>query len=268
MRRHTVRMGMAVVCLAILAMLAAACGTSSNAAIRTTSASQKVSGTVVVFAAASLKDAFDQIGKQFEQANPGVSVKFNYAGSSSLATQIKQAAPADVFASADTTNMDTVTNDNLASGSPQEFARNNLEIMVAAGNPKHIKSVAGLANSDVKVAVCASDVPCGKYTQEVFSKAGVTVHPVSEETSVSSVVTKVTLGEADAGVVYTTDVKAAGDKAAGVAIPANQNVTAEYPIVALKDAPNSDGANAFIDYVMSSAGQKVLESFGFLPAGK
>jgi molybdate transport system substrate-binding protein len=268
MRRHTARMGMAVVCLAILAMLAAACGTSSNAAIRTTSASQKVSGTVVVFAAASLKDAFDQIGKQFEQANPGVSVKFNYAGSSSLATQIKQAAPADVFASADTTNMDTVTNDNLASGSPQEFARNNLEIMVAAGNPKHIKSVADLANSDVKVAVCASDVPCGKYTQEVFSKAGVTVHPVSEETSVSSVVTKVTLGEADAGVVYTTDVKAAGDKAAGVAIPANQNVTAEYPIVALKDAPNSGGANAFIDYVMSSAGQKVLESFGFLPAGK
>ena len=267
MRSNRARMGVAVICLAMVAMLAAACGTSSSSTARTTSASQKVSGTVVVFAAASLKDAFDQIGKQFEQANPGASVKFNYAGSSSLATQIKQAAPADVFASADTTSMDTVTNDNLASGA-KVFARNNLEIMVAAGNPKHIKSVAGLANSDVKVAVCASDVPCGKYAQEVFSKAGVTVHPVSEETSVSSVVTKVTLGEADAGVVYTTDVKAAGDKAAGVAIPANQNVTAQYPIVTLKDAPNKDGATAFMNYVFGSAGQKVLESFGFLPAGK
>jgi molybdate transport system substrate-binding protein len=268
MRSNRARMGMAIICLAIVAMLAAACGTSSSSTVRTTSASQKVSGTVVVFAAASLKDAFDQIGKQFEQANPGVSVKFNYAGSSSLATQIKQAAPADVFASADTTNMDTVTNDNLASGDAKIFASNNLEIMVAAGNPKHIKSVADLANSDVKVAVCASDVPCGKYTQEVFKKAGVTVNPVSEETSVSSVVTKVTLGEADAGVVYTTDVKAAGDKAAGVAIPADQNVTAQYPIVTLKDAPNKDGASAFMNYVLSSAGQKVLESFGFLPAGK
>jgi molybdate transport system substrate-binding protein len=267
MRNHSARMGVAVICLAIVAMLAAACGTSSSSTVRTTSASQKVSGTVVVFAAASLKDAFDQIGKQFEQANPGVSVKFNYAGSSSLATQIKQAAPADVFASADTTNMDTVTNDNLASD-PKNFASNTLEIMVGAGNPKHIKSVADLANSDVKVAVCASDVPCGKYTQEIFNKASVTVHPVSEETSVSSVVTKVTLGEADAGVVYTTDVKAAGDKAAGVAIPANQNVTAEYPIVALKDAPNKDGATAFINYVLGSAGQKVLQSFGFKPAGK
>jgi molybdate transport system substrate-binding protein len=261
-------MGVATICLAIVGLLAAACGAASSAAVRTTAASQKVSGTVVVFAAASLKDAFDQIGKQFEQANPGVSVKFNYAGSSSLATQIKQAAPADVFASADTTNMDTVTNDNLASGSPKNFASNTLEIMVAAGNPKHIKSVADLANSDVKVVVCASDVPCGAYTQDVFKKAGVTVHPVSEETSVSSVVTKVTLGEADAGVVYTTDVKAAGDKAAGVAIPANQNVTAEYPIVTLKDAPNSGGATAFMNYVLGSDGQKVLKSFGFLPAGK
>jgi molybdate transport system substrate-binding protein len=266
MRNHRARMGVAVICLAIVALLAAACG-SPGIAVRATSASQKVSGTVVVFAAASLKDAFDTIGKQFEQANPGVTVKFNYAGSSSLATQIKQAAPADVFASADTTNMDTVADDNLASGRPQVFARNTLEIMVAAGNPMHIKSVAGLANSDVKVAVCASDVPCGAYTQEVFKKAGVTVHPVSEETSVSSVVTKVTLGEVDAGLVYTTDVKAAGDKAAGVAIPANQNVTAEYPIVALKDAPNKDGAAAFINYVLGSDGQKVLASYGFTPAG-
>jgi molybdate transport system substrate-binding protein len=164
--------------------------------------------------------------------------------------------------------MDTVTNEHLASGSPQVFASNTLEIMAAAGNPKHIKSVADLANPDVKVAVCATDVPCGAYTQEVFKKAGVTVHPVSQETSVSSVVTKVTLGEVDAGVVYTTDVKAAGDKAAGVPIPASQNVTAEYPIARLKDAPNGDGATAFVDYVLGPAGQQVLASYGFSPAGK
>jgi molybdate transport system substrate-binding protein len=260
-------MGVAAVCLAVVALLAAACGSSSTTA-STTAASGKPSGTVVVFAAASLKDAFDAIGKKFEQANPGVTVKFNYAGSSSLATQITQAAPADVFASADTKSMDTVTNERLASGSPQVFARNTLEIMVAAGNPKHIKSVADLANSDVKLAVCAMDVPCGAYTQEVFKKAGVTVHPVSQETSVSSVVTKVTLGEADAGVVYTTDVKAAGEKAAGVPIPASQNVTAEYPIATLKDAPNADGATAFVDYVLGADGQKVLASYGFSPAGK
>ena len=260
-------MGVAAICLAVVALLAAACGSSSTTA-STTAASGKPSGTVVVFAAASLKDAFDAIGKKFEQANPGVTVKFNYAGSSSLATQITQAAPADVFASADTKSMDTVTNEHLASGSPQAFARNTLEIMVAAGNPKHIKSVADLANSDVKVAVCAIDVPCGAYTQEVFKKAGVTVHPVSQETSVSSVVTKVTLGEADAGVVYTTDVKAAGDKAAGVPIPASQNVTAEYPIAPLKDAPNADGAKAFVDYVLGADGQKVLAGYGFSPAGK
>ncbi len=232
------------------------------------SSTAKLTGTVVVFAAASLKDAFDSLGRKFDQDHPGVTMKFNYAGSSSLATQLGQGAPADLFASANTKNMKTVTSDNLTSGTPQVFARNTLEIMVGAGNPKHIKSVADLGSKDIKVAVCAPAVPCGAYSKEVFAKAGVTVHPVSEETSVSSVVTKVSLGEADAGIVYTTDVKAGGDKIAGVPIPASQNVIADYPISKLKDAPNSGGASAFMNYVLSAAGQKVLAGFGFMPPGK
>jgi molybdate transport system substrate-binding protein len=194
-------------------------------------------------------------------------MKFNYAGSSSLATQIKQGAPADVFASADTQSMNTVTSGGGADGSPQTFAKNRMEIIVAPGNPKHITSVADLAKSGVQVVTCASAVPCGIYAQQIFKKAGITVKPVSEETSVSSVVTKVTLGQADAGIVYVTDVKAAGSKAEGVVIPDSQNVLADYPIVMVKGASNSEGASAFIGYVMSPAGQKVLASFGFLPPG-
>jgi len=164
--------------------------------------------------------------------------------------------------------MSLVTSDNLAQGQAKTFARNKLEIMVGPGNPKHIKSVADLANKSVKVAVCAPAVPCGGYSEQVFKKAGVTVTSVSQETSVSGVVTKVSLGEADAGVVYVTDVKEAGHKVAGVPIPADQNVIADYPIVQLKDAPNPGAASAFMNYVLSQAGRNVLTSYGFmLPSG-
>jgi molybdate transport system substrate-binding protein len=247
--------------LAGAALLAAGCGSSGNGG----STASQPKGTVTVFAAASLKDAFDTMGKDFEKAHPGVTVKFNYAGSSSLATQISQDAPADLFASADKKNMNTVSGDHLISGSPEVFVRNKLEMMVGAGNPEHIKSVADLSHKSVKVAVCAPAVPCGNYSREVFQKADVTVHPVSEETSVSGVVTKVTLGEADAGIVYVTDVKAGGKKISGVPIPAHQNVVAQYPIVKLKNAPNPGGATAFMNYVLSSSGQQVLQKFGFLP---
>jgi molybdate transport system substrate-binding protein len=261
-RGSRIRATAAGACLAGVSLLAAGCGTAAA-----TATASKPTGTVVVFAAASLKDAFDEIGTQFEKANPGVSMKFNYAGSSSLATQIKQGAPADVFASADTNSMDTVTSAGGADGTAQTFAKNRMEIIVAPGNPKHITSVADLVKPGVQVVVCASAVPCGRYAQQIFKKANVTVKPVSEETSVSSVVTKITLGQADAGIVYTTDVRAAGSKAEGVKIPDNLNVLADYPIVKVKGAPNGDGASAFIDYVMSPAGQKVLASFGFLPPG-
>lgn len=220
-----------------------------------------------MFAAASLNKAFDKIGQQFEQRHPGVTMKFNYAGSSSLATSIKQGARADVFASANTKNMTAVTKEKLASGTPEVFAKNKLEIMVAKGNPMKITTVRDLSKPAVKVAVCAPAVPCGSYSKDVFDKANVTVKPVSEETSVSGVVTKVSLGEADAGVVYVTDVKAAGGKVTGVPIPANQNVVADYPMVRLKDAQNGAASTAFMKYVDGQQGQQVLASYGFLPPG-
>ena len=220
-----------------------------------------------MFAAASLNAAFDKIGGQFEKAHPGVTVKFNYAGSSSLVTSIKQGAPADVFASANPQNMTAITDEQLASGTPKVFARNQAEIMVEAGNPKKVTSVSDLANPAIKVVLCAPEVPCGSLAMQVFKKAGVTVKPVSQETSVSGVVTKISLGEADAGLVYVTDVKAGGDKIEGAAIPADQNVVVDYPIAELKGAPNATAAAAFIDYVLSPPGQEVLTSFGFISPG-
>src|SRR3984957_13551396 len=183
-----------------------------------TSQPAKLSGTLVVFAATSLTDAFNKIGSQFDQAKPGASVKFYYNGSSSLATQITQAAPADVFASASPTNMKTVTDQNLASTTPKDFASNSGEIMVEAGNPSHINSVANLASSSVKVVACAPEVPCGALATSIFKNADVTVKPVSQEQNVGGVVTKVSLGEADAGIVYVTDVKYNRGKTTGVII--------------------------------------------------
>ena len=261
--------------IAAVAMLLAACSSSSSstppaasstpAAAGSASAAGKVTGTVVVFAATSLREAFDKIGAQFEAANPGVTVKFNYNGSSSLATSITQGAPADVFASAAPSNMKTVTDASLASGTPKDFASNTGEIMVEKGNPKNIKSVSNLANPAIKVVVCAPQVPCGQVATAIFKNAGVTVKPVSEEQNVGGVVTKVTLGEADAGIVYVTDVKANEGKASGVPIPADQNDVTQYPIAELKDAPNASAAAAFISYVLGTAGQQVLASFGFQP---
>jgi molybdate transport system substrate-binding protein len=257
-----------VVCAAVAALVLAACSSSTTTAPSGSSTgSGKVSGTVVVFAATSLTDAFNKIGAQFETAHPGVTVKFNYNGSSSLATSIDQGAPADVFASAAPANMKTVTDAGDAVGTPQIFTRNTGEIMVENGNPKKITSVKDLANPAIKVAVCAPEVPCGAVATAIFKNAGVTVKPVSEETNVGGVVTKVTLGEVDAGIVYVTDVKENESKATGVPIPAAQNDITDYPIVQVKDAPNATGAKAFISYVLGPDGQKVLASFGFLPPG-
>jgi molybdate transport system substrate-binding protein len=256
-----------VVCAAVAALVLAACSSSSSAPSGGSSGPGQVSGTVVVFAATSLTDAFDKIGAQFEKAHPGVRVKFNYNGSSSLATSISQGAPADVFASAAPENMKTVTGAGDAAGTPQVFTRNTGEIMVENGNPKKITSVKDLASPAVKVAVCAPEVPCGAVATAIFKNAGVTVKPVSEETNVGGVVTKVTLGEVDAGIVYVTDVKANEGKAAGVPIPADQNDITDYPIVQVKGAPNASAAKAFISYVLGPDGQQVLTSFGFMPPG-
>ena len=266
---------LAVIWVAVLGVALTACSSSSSTSTSSpastpasgspAAASGNITGTITVFAATSLTKAFDKIGAQFEAAHPGVTVKFNYNGSSSLATSINQGAPADVFASAAPKNMETVTSAGNASGTPQDFARNTGEIMVEKGNPKNIKSVSDLANPALKVVVCAPAVPCGQVATAIFKNAGVTVKPVSEEQNVGGVVTKVTLGEADAGIVYVTDVKANEGKGTGVPIPADQNDITAYPIAQLKDAPNASGAAAFISYVLSPAGQQVLASFGFLP---
>jgi molybdate transport system substrate-binding protein len=256
--------------LIVVALAACSSTTTTAAAPATTSAmatakATNLSGTLVVFAATSLTDAFDKIGTQFHDANPGVTVKFNYNGSSSLATQINQGAPADVFASASPKNMTTVTDEQNTSTAPKDFAANSGEIMVEAGNPSHIKTVADLANSSLKVVTCAPDVPCGALATAIFKNAGVTVNPVSQEENVGGVVTKVSLGEADAGIVYVTDVKANGTKTTGVPIPDNQNQVTDYPIAEIKGAPNAAAAAAFISYVLGADGQAVLKSFGFLP---
>jgi molybdate transport system substrate-binding protein len=246
---------------------AAAPGTTATAPGATgTTAAAKLSGTLVVFAATSLTDAFNKIGTQFQQANPGVTVKFNYNGSSSLATQINQGAPADIFASASPKNMTTVTDEKMTSTAPQDFAANTGEIMVEAGNPKDVKSVANLTNSALKVVTCAPEVPCGALATAIFKNADVTVKPVSQEENVGGVVTKVSLGEADAGIVYVTDVKANGSKTMGVPIPTDQNQVTDYPIGEIKGAPNATAAAAFIAYVLGPDGQQVLKSFGFMPA--
>ena len=222
-----------------------------------------LSGNISVFAAASLTASFNALGDAFQKKNPGVTVKFNFAGTPTLVTQIEQGAQADVFASADTTNMDKLKGDGFTNGDPQVFAHNLLEIVIAPGNPKGITSLADLAKPGVIYISEAPTVPAGKYSLQALAKAGVSVTPKSLETDVKSVVSKIELGEADAGIVYTTDVKAAGSKVTGVPIPSSDNVVATYPLVAVKGTHDMAAADAFIAYVKSSTGQATLESFGF-----
>jgi molybdate transport system substrate-binding protein len=245
--------------LAVAALLLAACGGDDDSGSGSGAATP---GDIKVFAAASLTAAFTDLGARFTAANGGTRVTFNFAGSQALATQIQQAAPADVFGSADLNNMDKVK-DLVAT--PQNFASNQLQIVVEQGNPKNIGGLDDLANPDLKVVLAAPDVPAGKYAGEALGKAGVTVTPVSEEDNVKAVVTKVSLGEADAGIVYVTDVTAGGDKVEGVDIPAEQNVTATYPVATVRASKAQDQAQAFVDLVLSAEGQQVLREYGFLP---
>jgi molybdate transport system substrate-binding protein len=247
---------------AMVTLLLAACG---GAAVEpAASPTPGVSGSLTVLAAASLTQSFTKIGDQVHAKYPGVDVKFSFAGSPTLVTQIQQGAPADVFASADQANMQKVVAGGFALTAPVVFAHNKLVIAVQAGNPKHIASVSDLTNPGIKVDVCAPGVPCGTYATAVFGKAGIKVTPVSQEQDVKSVLTKVGLGEADAGIVYVTDVKSGGTQVEGVAIPDNLNATAEYPVVELKTTQSEPAAKAFVDYVVGAQGQKVLADFGFL----
>jgi molybdate transport system substrate-binding protein len=244
--------------VAVAALVLAACGGNNDSGGGSGAGSPT---EIKVFAAASLTAAFTELGQRYTAAE-ATKVTFNFAGSQALATQIQQGAPADVFASADIPNMDKAKD---LVGTPQNFASNRLQIVVEQGNPKDIKGLQDLASSDLKVVLAASDVPAGKYAAQALGEAGVTVKPVSQEDNVKAVVTKVSLGEADAGIVYVTDVTAGGAKVEGVDIPQDQNVTATYPIATVKASKAQDQAQAFMDLVLSADGQQVLKEYGFLP---
>lgn len=219
--------------------------------------------TLNVFAAASLKDTFTTIEKQFEQENPGTDVKLTFAGSSDLATQITNGAPADVFASADDKNMTKVTQPGLNQGEPARFATNTLQIAVAPNDPKAIKGLSDLANPANKTVVCAPQVPCGSAAQKVEQAAGIDIKPVSEEQDVKSVLSKVSSGNADAGLVYVTDVTAAKGAVKGVTFPESSKAVNNYPIVALKSSQNAALATKWVETVTGATGQQTLKAAGF-----
>lgn len=247
----------AVAATSLLLATTAACGSDDTAA------DGPQEQELTVFAAASLTDTFTEIASQFEAANPGVTVKLNFAGSSDLVAQIQQGAPADVFASADTKNMDKATSDDLVEGSPADFATNVLQIATPPDNPAGIESLDDLTGSDVKVVLCAPEVPCGSAAVGVEEAAGIDIEPVSEEQSVTDVLNKVISGEADAGLVYVTDVTGAGDEVKGIEFPESSEVVNTYPIAPLSGSANPELAEAFATFVTGTDGQKVLADAGF-----
>ena len=286
MKRFTLLFGLMVA----LAMLFSACAPAATpTAAPATSApvatsvptaaptSTTASQTLTVFAAASLTGAFGDIGKAFEAANPGVTVKFSFAGSQVLVTQIEQGAPADVFASADHKNMDALVTANLVASGYKDFATNLLTVILPPSNPANVQTLQDLAKPGLKLVLEDPSVPAGNYTRQILTNMSkdptygtdfstkVLANVVSNETDVKQVVAKVDQGEADAGVVYVTDALAAPDLKS-ISIPANYNVIAHYPITVLEKAPNSDLAAAFVAYVLSTDGQAVIKRWGFSPA--
>lgn len=244
---------------AAAAMVLAGCGSSTDDAAD--SSADELSGTLIVFAAASLKATFDQIRTAYMDQNPGVEFpEIFYDGSSTLVEQIKEGAPADVFASADQNNMDKVT--DLVTGRV-DFATNSLQIAVAPGNPNGISSLADIAADGIVTVICAPEVPCGAASHRALDAAGVTLVPASEEQNVKAVLTKVASGDADAGLVYATDVNSAGGDVDGIDFPEAADAVNVYPIAIVSESANQAAGQAFIDLVTGAEGQQVLASVGF-----
>lgn len=262
-----------LVLLALLAWVTAGCGedgyssdpSAGGSSPAPTTAADRLSGDLKVSAAASLTEAFTEMGEAFEAEHPGVKVTFNFAASSALARQINEGSPADVLVSADESSMKKVADTGNAAH-PRTIARNRLAILVDRANPKGITGLVDLGRSDLVFVVCAPEVPCGRLGAAALAKANVTAKPASLEANVKAVVSKVALGEADAGIVYLTDVKAAGDKAQGVEIDSASEVALEavYPMAVTKTSANKAAATAWVEYVLSDDGQKTLASYGFL----
>ncbi|MFH9985637.1 molybdate ABC transporter substrate-binding protein [Streptomyces luteogriseus] len=249
---------------ALLALSACSSSGTDSSAKADSSGPDSLSGDVTVFAAASLKESFTTLGRQFEKDHPGTKVTFSFGGSDSLAASITGGAPADVFASASPRTMKIVTDAGNASGTPATFVRNELEIATLPGNPGKISSLEDLTKPGRKVVLCDREVPCGAAAQKALDASGLELTPVSYEQDVKAALTKVELKEADAAVVYKTDVRAAGDKVQGVEFPESADAVNDYPIALLKDAGNARAAKAFIALVRSAEGQKVLSGAGFL----
>ena len=261
----------------LLCFFLAACGgtATSGGSTTATATTAPKTATLNVFAAASLTESFTEIGKSFQAAHNGVTVKFNFAGSQALVQQMTSGAPADVFASADQANMKKATDANLVD-TPQVFAKNRLVVITPANNAK-VASLKDLATKGVKIDIEAPSVPAGKYSLQVLDKMGqssefgksyesaVKGNFVSQEDNVKAVVTKVQFGEADAGFVYLTDVTASvASKVKELTIPDNYNVIAQYPIAATKNSKDATDAQAFVQYVLSSDGQAVLQKYKFI----
>ncbi|MGP9539331.1 molybdate ABC transporter substrate-binding protein [Brachybacterium sp. AOP43-C2-M15] len=241
-------------------LLAAGCGGAADAP------PSEEAATLQVFAAASLQEPFEEIGEQFESEHEGVEVEFNFAGSSTLVEQIQQGAPADVFASADTRTMDKLVDADLQAADPVDFASNTLMIAVPAGNPAGVADLQSLTAEDLNLVVCAPEVPCGAATQTVQEAAGLELSPVSEEQSVTDVLSKVTSGEADAGLVYVTDVQKAGDAVEGIEFPEAQEAVNIYPITTVDGSAEPELGRQFVDLVTGEAGQEILAEHGFAGA--
>jgi molybdate transport system substrate-binding protein len=250
--------------LAVLLLLGAVAGCGSDSSDSPSAAAgESEDRMLTVYAASSLTSTFTELGETFEAAHPGTEVSFSFGGSSDLVAQIEQGAPADVFAAADTKNMDKAVAADVVAGKPVRFASNTLEIVVPPDNPAGVGSLQDLGKPGTKVVVCAPEVPCGAATEKVEKVSGVTIQPVSEEQAVTDVLTKVQSGEADAGLVYVTDVRAAGDKVKGITFPEAADAVNTYPIAALTLSENADLAHAFVDLVTGRAGQSVLARAGF-----
>jgi molybdate transport system substrate-binding protein len=240
--------------------------TASSTSAASSSSAPTATGSLTVFAAASLTEAFNDEQATLKASAPGLTITYSFAGSGALVTQIQHGAPADVIATADTASMKKLTDAGLVE-TPTTFAHNKLQILVAPGNPLGIKALGDLARSGIKLVLCDESVPAGKYATQALAAAGVTVSPVSKELDVKAAVAKVTGGEADVSIVYVTDVTAAGSKGQGVEIPDAQNVVADYPIAVVKATKNPVAAGAFIDAIVKGSGQDALKKRGFLPSG-
>lgn len=250
-----------LIALAAVSLLLAGCSAPSSEQTPTeTAVEDTLSGTINVFAAASLTSSFQEIADAFNEEHPDVTVTFNFGGSSGLAAQIVAAAPADVFAAASPATMKTVTDAALTTSDPVDFASNVLEIAVAEGNPGGITGLDDFANPDKTIALCAVEVPCGAAAAKLFETAGITPSVDTYEQEVKSVLTKVELGEVDAGVVYVTDVLDAGDAIEGIEV---HSTPVKYPIATLAASTNKEAAGALVAFVLSATGQSILKAAGF-----